>query len=183
MAAGFFDHLRGLLGWHSAPPAEPAVGVVTRRFRGLARADTLLAGTTRDATRHGGACRDDTLNRGRIGSATMSIRQNYACNRGEAVVIDFDSTTGTDHSGDTLVCRVRSEGYAGTVLVTRSVGSGITLPLAAGTRVRVTLTGGTSGNTDRAPGEYYYTLSKTDSGEEAVLAHGLLTIEPPRVMA
>ncbi len=111
----------------------------------------------------------------------MSFRKDLECNGGENYTADFDDTDGEDRTTNDLVFRLRVGGFRSTVLVTKTVGAGLTFPGGSwptGSRVRLTLS---ATNTTLDRGRYYYTISRTDTPEEVVLAHGIFTIDDPTV--
>jgi len=142
--------------------------------------DRYLTSYARDDNYLTSYVQDDNYVTGIIGDGSMSYKKNFECNVGEKVTMDFFDTDSENRSGQTLVYRLRSVDYDGTILTTKTVGDGITFPSAtpAGSTVRVLLD---SEDTELPKGKYYYTLSRQD--DEVVLAHGVLTVGRPRVFA
>lgn len=94
------------------------------------------------------------------------------CHYGEAVLIDWNSPGGVDITDWTLELRLLSA-EGGTTLVTRSIGSGITLTAPTTGKAAMTFT---SAQTSRTPGTYFYTIWRTDAGSETELNKGTFSI-------
>lgn len=184
MAQGFFDFLRKTLGWLSSGEVTPPL----RRFFGRLHADNLSPqlGSLRanNVLPFAGSMQAGNLTNasGSLGSATMASHNDFECSRGEAFAADLDDVDGVDRSAQTLIYRLRVGSFAGDVILTKTVGSGLSFPSGgpggAGTRLRVTLS---STNTNLTPGTYYHTVTREDVGYEAVLEEGKQKILPPKV--
>lgn len=186
MAAGFIDFLRGILGWWSATPdtsgrfvsgSMEATNVQTGAMEAInVQAGTLAAlnlqtGSMSAAGVLTGEMAAGNVQTGSMGEGDEMAAQNYSCWKGEKLTIDLTDADSTNRSAQTLVCYLRSESFEGTVLATLTVGSGLSFP--SNTVLRVVFS---ASNTNRTRGTYYWTVSRTDSGEETGLAEGTLEI-------
>lgn len=108
-------------------------------------------------------------------SPGMSVRQNLECDAGAAVTVECAPLATEDVTGWTLRFRVLSR-RSGEVLLTRTLGDGITLVSAAAGTFEVSLSATHTGTT-LGEGDYRFDLWRTDAGSEARLAHGRLLIE------
>jgi hypothetical protein len=158
---------------------EGALRLLYGRIRGDAAPEGILRS---DATALEGALYARTATSGILGGRAMSIRQSFDCNRGEDVTLVLNHADATNMTGWTLAFEFLNTDYdSDDVAFRKTTSSGITIGAdGASTGARATITI-SSTNTDLAPGTYYWTLSRTDSGSAAVLAYGRWTINKVEV--
>jgi hypothetical protein len=110
-------------------------------------------------------------------SETMSVAQNLSCIAGETVIITgtFDVPPTWNISTAGLAFYLK-KAYSDTVaLVTKTNGAGIVAGPDTTKQLKITLA---SADTKQTPGDYYYDVWHTDSGQETALKHGRFTIGP-----
>lgn len=104
--------------------------------------------------------------------------QNLYWYKGEDVLISAAFSGTQSISGWTLSFTIRDE-YGGSILIQKTIGSGISVTSAANGTFTITIT---SANTNidynTYLGNFPYDVSRTDSGNEQVLATGLCFISP-----
>lgn len=101
--------------------------------------------------------------------------QDFSIYAGEAVTITVTLTGSGSITGWTLVCKISNPPYVA-ALVTRTIGSGVTITDAANRIITITLT--SAQTTLLGAGAYKWSLARTDSGSETVLTVGSITINP-----
>ena len=107
----------------------------------------------------------------------MAITTNVECYRGEAVTINWQLDPAGSISGWTMTFELLDVD-GGTVILSRTVGSGITVTAPSTGAATITLT---ATHTNRTPGAYFYSISRTNSGNETVLSRGAFIIRDTRV--
>jgi hypothetical protein len=106
----------------------------------------------------------------------MSIATDLRFQAGEAVSLTFSPITSTSISGWTLRFRAYTA-QGGTLKLTKTIGSGITVTNASTGAFTVALTAtDTSSTLTAAIGYYYYDVWRTDLGSETELANGSILI-------
>lgn len=93
---------------------------------------------------------------------------------GEDKVLTFTDEDGTDMSSWSITYELKRSQFHSTALVTKTVGSGITIGDGAATNDRATVAIADSDTEDNVPsgGTYYHQLRRTDAGNEKILARG-----------
>jgi hypothetical protein len=105
----------------------------------------------------------------------MSIETNFIFFRGEDVALNFAMIPPTDVTGWSMTFTVRNK-LAGSTQFTKDNGGtgGLTIVDAKAGTFKVSIAkGDTSGLT---PGGFVYDVKRTDSGSNAILANGTITL-------
>lgn len=103
----------------------------------------------------------------------MAFHIPIECFRGEALTLADVILGSGSIAAWTLTFALKLTHDASTTLVTKTVGSGITITDAAARTFTVSLT---AANTNQTAGKYVYTIARTNSGAETVLTYGEFTI-------
>jgi hypothetical protein len=110
------------------------------------------------------------------GSTTTATQANFSFYKGEDVTITDTMSPATNITGWSLQFTVRKNFGDATALITKTIGSGITVTdLTNGIFKIAVANADTSGLT---PGAYVYDVERTDSGNRTVLTTGYLNILP-----
>ena len=115
------------------------------------------------------------------GRQAMAVAENVSFYRGEDVTLEVEVTTtgisggpDVDITGWALVFNLKKR-LTGKVVLTKSIGSGITITDGTAGRADVTLTD--EDTLILVPGEYVFDVKRDDAGAEAILTVGTLTVK------
>ncbi len=102
----------------------------------------------------------------------MAIETKLECFYGEAVTLSVDIDESIASWTLTFALKEREDDEAD--LVTKTIGSGITVVSASAGTFTVALT---AANTSQTPGDYVYAIARTNTGAEALLCYGTFRIK------
>ncbi len=102
----------------------------------------------------------------------MAIETKLECFYGEAIILAVDIDESIASWTLSFFLKEREDDEAD--LVTKTIGSGITVVLASAGTFTVSLT---AANTSQTPGDYVYAIARTNSTAEAVLCYGAFRIK------
>lgn len=109
----------------------------------------------------------------------MAITAHISCEEGEDITLNESPASGqtpTSISGWTITFTLSADTDDATAaLVTKTIGSGITIVSASAGTFTIALT---SADTNQTPGKYVYDVRRTNAGFETVLTKGTLIINP-----
>lgn len=115
------------------------------------------------------------------GRQDMAVTENVEFFRGEDVTLELEQTTtgvaggpDVDITGWALVFSLKKR-LSGKIVLTKSIGSGITITDGAAGRADVVLSD--DDTNDLVPGDYNYDLKRDDPGAEAIVTVGTITVK------
>lgn len=163
---GVWGRRHGSFAGKSSAPTTPP-----RRILLTGRNDTAVALLGRDDTAIALAGRDDTRI-ALLGDPDMSIFKAVKCFQREDLVFRLTVAAG-GLTGKSLALSVKRKPEDSADVFEKTTGAG-SVVIVSDTVADATVL---AADTDQTPGVYHYAYSRINAGEQAVLAHGTLTIE------
>lgn len=107
----------------------------------------------------------------------MTVAANFQCYKAEDVslpvqVYQADGVTAQNITGWSITFTAHQ--FSGPSLITKTVGSGITITNGTGGQLTVAIA--SADTAGLSPGNYLYSITRTDAGSEAVLTEGLMIL-------